>query len=175
MTKVKLLSKSEYAKAKGWHHSYITKLSKKGMLVEVDGKIDVLATDKRLREAQDPARDHVRKQIKGNGKVKAKRKNKRQDQSPGELSYHQARTERERIKAKREQAEYDLFIGKLVDSEEVRISAFNRGRILRDNILNVPERIAPILAAETDPRKVHQILFKELRSALEEESNANKC
>lgn len=172
--KAKPISKSEYAKARGWNRSYITKLSKKGLLVEVDGKINVGATDKRIKEAQDPAREPFRKEVKGNGKVKATRKNTGPNQEAGDLSYNQARTERERIKAKREKIEYDLLIGKMVDSEEVRIAAFNRGRALRDAIFNIPDRISPILAAETDPRKVHQILFKELRVALEEQSNV-KC
>ncbi len=174
MKKVKLLSKSEYARLKGWHHTYITKLSKKGLLIEVDGKIDVAATDKRIKEAQDPAREPFRKEVKGKRKGKGKAVTTGTDKDTQELSYHQARTERERIKAKREKVEYDLIIGKVVDSEEVRISAFNRARILRDAMFNIPDRIASILAAEVNPRKVHQILFKEIRTALEEQSNA-KC
>ena len=180
MKKVKLLSKSEYAKVRGCHHTYITKLSKKGLLVEVDGKIDTEATDKRIKEAQDPAREPFKKEVKGKGKGKGKAKatTSKKDTQTGkdtqDLSYAQARTERERIKAKKEKVEYDLLIGKLVDSEEVRISAFNRARILRDAMFNIPDRISTILAAESNPRKVHQILFKEIRIALEGQSNA-KC
>lgn len=172
--KIKLLSKAEYAKYKGWGKPYITKLHQKGLIVEVDGKIDIAATDKRISEAQDPARDPFRKQVKGSSKAVTAKKPVKASKDTSDLSYHDARTLRERIKAKKEQVEYDLLIGKLVDSEDVKIAAFNRGRALRDSILNIPDRISPILAAETDTRKVHQILFKELRTALEGQSNV-KC
>ena len=176
--KIKMATKSEYAKSKGWDPSYVTKLSKKGLLVEVDGKINTVATDKRIKEAQDPAREPFRKEVKGKVKTKTKATTSKKDTKTGkdtqDLSYAQARTERERIKAKKEKVEYDLLIGKLVDSEEVRISAFNRARILRDAMFNIPDRISTILAAESNPRKVHQILLKEIRIALEGQSNA-KC
>ena len=172
--KIKMATKSEYAKSKDWDPSYVTKLSKKGLLVEVDGKIDTDATDKRIKDAGDPARTPFKKQNKGKGRAMSTKKAAGLTQDTKDLSYNQARTERERIKAKREKVEYDTLIGKVVDSEEVRISAFSRARTLRDAMFNIPDRLASILAAETNPRKVHQILFKEIRTVLEEQSNA-KC
>src|SRR3972149_9208724 len=121
--KIKMATKSEYAKSKGWDPSYVTKLSRKGLLVEVDGKINTVATDKRIKEAQDPARDRFRKEIKGNGRVKTTKKDIEPNEGAGDLSYNQARTERERIKAKKEKIENDTLIGKLLDSEGVELSA----------------------------------------------------
>lgn len=56
--------------------------------------------------------------------------------------------------------------GQLVDAEEVRRQGFELSRTCRDQILGVPSRLAPELAAETDPFKVHQVLERELAEAL---------
>ena len=59
-------------------------------------------------------------------------------------------------------------LSKLVDADEMKAVAFNKARVVRDGLLNIPDRIAAVLAAETDPRKVHQILTAEIRTVLEE-------
>ena len=41
------------------------------------------------------------------------------------------------------------------------------GRQVRDGILNVVDRVADILAAESDPRRVRKLLEGELLQALE--------
>ena len=50
----------------------------------------------------------------------------------------------------------------------MRIAAFRRARIVRDGMLNLPDRVAAVLAAETDVAKVHEVLSKEIRLILEE-------
>lgn len=55
----------------------------------------------------------------------------------------------------------------LVPAKDVREAAFEKARLLRDQLLNIPNRIAPILAAERDSKKSHTILDKELRQCLE--------
>lgn len=56
--------------------------------------------------------------------------------------------------------------GQLVDAEEVRRHGFELSRTCRDQILGIPARLAPELAAETDPFKIHQALERELAEAL---------
>lgn len=83
------------------------------------------------------------------------------------LSFHEARTVKERFLAALRKLEYEEKSGKLVDAESVKIAAFNKARALRDTLLNIPDRIAPILAAEANETKINEILTKEIRSALE--------
>lgn len=45
------------------------------------------------------------------------------------------------------------------------------GRIIRDGILNVPDRVSALLATINDASQIHEILTKELRLVLEELSN----
>jgi transcriptional regulator with XRE-family HTH domain len=57
--------------------------------------------------------------------------------------------------------------GRLVDAETARRDAFDCARAVRDAVLNIPDRVAAELAAETDPDRVHARLDDELRKALE--------
>jgi phage terminase Nu1 subunit (DNA packaging protein) len=57
--------------------------------------------------------------------------------------------------------------GRLVPAETARREAFDCARAVRDAVLNVPDRVAAELAAETDPDRVHARLDDELRKALE--------
>jgi len=86
--------------------------------------------------------------------------NKHQEQ------YEKARAKREEYKAKREKLEYERLKGTLVNGEQVNREAFNQGRQIRDAMLNIPDRIASMIAAEPDQDVVHEILTKEIREAL---------
>lgn len=54
----------------------------------------------------------------------------------------------------------------LVEIEEVNQQLADFGVMLRQNIMDVPDRLAPILANTTDKVKVRDILYKELESVL---------
>lgn len=54
----------------------------------------------------------------------------------------------------------------LVNAREVELEAFARARQLRDALMAIPDRVTPILAAETDEHTVRQILDTELRTVL---------
>ena len=58
--------------------------------------------------------------------------------------------------------------GGLVPVADVQKIAFATGRRVRDAILNIPNRLAPVLAAELDAGKVYDTLMFELRQALED-------
>lgn len=83
------------------------------------------------------------------------------------LNFHEARTLKERYHAALLKIELDEKTGRLVDSEKVKISAFNLARQVRDALLNIPDRIGPIVAAERDQLKVAELLTTEIRTALE--------
>lgn len=56
--------------------------------------------------------------------------------------------------------------GSRVAIEEVKREAANLARSIRDNVLGIPDRIAPQLAATMDVREVHRMLSDELKIAL---------
>lgn len=57
--------------------------------------------------------------------------------------------------------------GSLVDAEGVAKGAFEQGRKIRDSIMNLPDRLSPLLVAEDDTNKIHKMLSEEIRSILE--------
>jgi hypothetical protein len=44
---------------------------------------------------------------------------------------------------------------------------FQTGRRIREGLLNLPDRLSDILAAERDQAKIHAIISKEIRQILE--------
>jgi hypothetical protein len=86
----------------------------------------------------------------------------------GNRTYSEARTETARYKAALLKLDLEVRQGRMVDAEQVKTAAFNRGRAVRDALLNVPDRLASILAAEHDAKKIESILRTEITAALEE-------
>lgn len=70
------------------------------------------------------------------------------------------------IATRNEELDLQLRQGKLVEVEKVRAEWFRLVREARDRILIVPDRCAGELAAETDQKRVHAFLDRELRQAL---------
>ena len=68
------------------------------------------------------------------------------------LEYSKARAVRESYLARLAKIDFEERTEKLVSADEVRVAAFNRFRQFRDGMLNIPDRLAAVLAAETDPR-----------------------
>jgi hypothetical protein len=86
----------------------------------------------------------------------------------GDMTYIQAKTFSEHLKGLLSHLKYQESIGVLVDAVQVRHQAFEMARRTRDALLAIAERVAPVLAAETDPAKIHEVLVREVRQACEE-------
>lgn len=56
--------------------------------------------------------------------------------------------------------------GELVPVAEVRKEAFSLARGVRDGLMGIPDRVAPMLAATQDAAQVHRLLSEEIRVAL---------
>ena len=91
----------------------------------------------------------------------------------GSLDYFRARAIRESYLARLAKIEFEERTAKLVSRDEVQVAAFTNGRTVRDNLLNIPDRLAATLAAETDADRVHHLLSAEIRKALEELADAH--
>lgn len=80
--------------------------------------------------------------------------------------YQLARATREATQARLLQIELELAQGRYVSRADVEREAQIAARTLQTAILNVPARVEAECAALTDPRKVHDLLMRELRLAL---------
>ena len=83
-------------------------------------------------------------------------------------SYAQSRAIREAYLVRLAKIEYEERLGKLISRDEVQVAAFNKFRMFRDGMLNIPDRVAAVLAAESDTHQVHEMLAVEIRKALNE-------
>jgi hypothetical protein len=89
------------------------------------------------------------------------------------LEYSKARAVRENYLARLARMDFEERTKKLVSRDAVQVAAFNRYRRYRDGMLNIPDRLAAVLAAEADPRRVHELMSMEIRKALTDFSDAN--
>jgi hypothetical protein len=91
----------------------------------------------------------------------------------GASQYNKARAVREHYQARLAKLEFEEKTGKLIPADEVKVTAFNLFRRYRDHMLNIPDRLAAILAAEAEAAKCYEILASEIRKALNEFADAN--
>jgi hypothetical protein len=87
-------------------------------------------------------------------------------------SYAASRAAREAYLARLAKLDFEQRSGKLVDADEVRAQIFGLGRRLRDALLGLPDRLAPLLVGQADQAVVHRLLTQELMTSLAELSAA---
>ncbi len=81
-------------------------------------------------------------------------------------SYHESRAKREAANAELARIELLEKLGLLVPAQDVAKAAAATARVVREAMLVIPDRVSSLLAAETDPSRIHSLLTNELRLAL---------
>lgn len=79
-----------------------------------------------------------------------------------------SRAAREAFRAKREEIELAIKTGELIPRSMMIAEAFECARRARNQLLSIPARLAPILAAMSDPLEVSAALEEELDRVCEE-------
>lgn len=90
-----------------------------------------------------------------------------QNQAAAVPSFAQSRAVREAYAARLTKLEFDQRSSKLVDKNELKLRLAKLHMAVRDSLRTIPDRVAPILAAESDQVKIHAMLLKEIGQALE--------
>jgi hypothetical protein len=152
-----LISQTEWARRQGFSKQYVGKLIGQGKIKLVDGMIDEKSANKVLQNQRDP-----------NLPIRRNGSNSYESQSDMHDLLVKTKLKNEIERGKLLEAKVKTKIGQLVSLEDVKKVAFARGRIIRDSMLNIPDRISSLLATENDASKIHEILTKEIREALEE-------
>ena len=62
--------------------------------------------------------------------------------------------------------EYEKRMGELLEAEEVKQAIIKNVSITRETLLNIPDRVAPVLLSQTDLHTVTEILRTEIHNAL---------
>jgi len=160
-----LVSQSEFARRNGWSRQYVSKLVHQGRITLENGKVNETAAQQALKADGEPSTVLRLTTPEKPTQPPVTAPAPTEGRSP--VDYLTARTMREAYRAKMARMEYEQKQGKLTDAGQVREEAFQAGRIVRDAILGLPDRLADILAAETDPGNVQRLLRDELEIALE--------
>jgi hypothetical protein len=163
------MTKTEYAKHRGVSKPYITKLAKNGVLVLRGGKVDVRASDTVL---DDKPVDDVDPPPAQASPVGPPPRPAAESLGQAGASFGQARTIEMVFRAKLRRLEFETKQGRLIEAEAVRKTIAEAVRSLRSGILGLPDRLATVLAAESDSKKVHVTLKTELSRELEALANA---
>lgn len=164
-----LLSLRAYAKHRGVRLSAVQKAIKSGRIQTTpDGRIDSEQADADWEARTRPGQGRVARRATAAVVGETPRA-----EAAGGLDYFKARAIRESYLARLAKIEFEEKTAKLVSRDEVQVAAFTLARTVRDNLLNLPDRLAALLASESDAHRVHQILTEEIRKALDELAGAN--
>lgn len=136
-----------------------------------------LVDPEKADSALDENLSHVNQKTKTNPKnktPKSKPKSKTRKIKPltdlekKEMTLAECQRLHERYKAALKELEFNQKSGELLPADEVKAVAFEIGRSIRDQIMNIPPRLGPILAGESDPNRITKLLNDEFRKALEQ-------
>ena len=169
------LSIAAYARHRGVSHVAVLKAIKSGRIEkETDGTIDAAKADaawsRNTNKAQQrPPRSEPPVTIQASAPAETHLSPPIVNSGP---SYAQSRAVKEAYHARLAKLSYEEKSGSLIKIDAVKVSWFNILRVMRDRVLNLPDRLAPVLAAETDPKKVRDLLEEDLRLILNDAANA---
>jgi hypothetical protein len=167
---VELVTMAEYARRRGCTEGAVRRAVKSQRITLIDGRLDPVAADvqwarnTRVRAGSRPAdADHLR--LPGASTQAGSASERDADREDPDAYWV--------VKARRERAEADIaelklaeLRGELVRAADVKASHARRLSALRDSILQLPARLAPVLAAEADAARCHDTLQAELHAVL---------
>lgn len=165
-----LITRAEYAIRKGVAARTIGKYCQRGVIPLHGDRIDPAEADARLEIfLVDPIGSGRPDELadvtdEGTSQRKAKKNNN---------SYTEARTQEKNLKIELLELDVALKKGEMVLTKDVEIAAFSLAREIRDRMLNIPDRVAAIIAAESDEIVVRDILTKHIEGELQAVSDNN--
>ena len=147
----------EYARHRNTGHSTVQRAIESGRISTLaNGQIDSEVADREWTE-----------NTEGRPKGTTRRRETADDRDAVVASgYAKSRAIREYYEAKMAEIAYKEKLGSLIATDEVKIATFNQFRQFRDGILNIADRVAAMVAAESDAAKCYKILADEFRKAL---------
>lgn len=163
------VTKSEYAKLRGCAPSAVTRAIKEGRIttIQVDGRelIEVAVADIQWQANTRARVDSSSAAAVASLPVPPQIIVANEVGQPT-TSYEEARRRRETAEANLAEMKQAEMQGTLIRADAVRSAWAAKITGARDALLQIPSRIAPVLAAETDLVRVTALLEAELRQAL---------
>lgn len=158
----------QYAQSRGLSYQTLARWAQRGRLTTLkrDGKAYVIpdpqALDREIASIKSP--DRGGKAPSTNVDEQLRRQQADERAVP---SFARSRAIREAFSAKLSELEFKQRSGKLVEKSELKMRLAKLHMNVRDALRTIPDRVAPIVAAETDQAKIHAMLLAEIGQALE--------
>lgn len=169
---MELMGIREYARHRGVSQAAVSKAIDSGRIAEA---VQFIGKDKKKKRINVVKADQLwaENTILNNKNADHAYEGTPQTANNAKASTSTARSVKEVYSAKMEQLKYEKMVGSLVDADEVKKAARDMGLAVRDALQYLPDKLGPVLAAETDIEKVNDLLSEEIRSALDAMSRGN--
>ena len=158
----------EYAESRGKSYQTLARWAQAGRLTQIkrEGKAYVIpdpqALDREIASVKAPDRGGASPGTQVDESLRRQQADER-----AVPSFARSRAIREAFAAKLSELEFKQRSGKLVDKAELKMRLAKVHMGVRDALRTIPDRVAPIVAAETDQAAIHALLLKEIGQALE--------
>lgn len=160
---VTLITQAEYARRRGVDPTSVRDAIRAGRITLIDGKIDPDVADvqwarnsrARVRTGQEPPQRNPSAPAADDDLT-----------APRLLTYEEARRRRELAEAQKAELQLAELQGDLIRTADVRAAYAKRAAGLREALLQIPARLAAVVAAEADQAKCHDLLQAELHQVL---------
>lgn len=149
------MSQAKYAVHRGVKPSTVSQYKTEGkLMMTADGLVDVVQSDKLLAVLMDS---------RGGDRTSTPTK-----AAPESKRMQELKVEGEELKVARQRIAVDRAAGLLVEKRVVLDTAFTLARDAQEAMLSIPDRLSSLVAAESDPGIVYDLLSKELRDVCNE-------
>ncbi|WAR46956.1 hypothetical protein [Methylomonas rapida] len=161
-----LLTQADYARQRGVSKVAVHKAIKSGRISLIDGKIDPEVADIQWERNT----DKVKQAAANSGRMRDAENNQiatlLAQSSPVVEDYMHWKTRRERAEAIRSEQDQEREAGNLIYRDQAERGAKTVARLLRDQLLSVPSRLAAELSAITETTIIEQKIRDEIRTVL---------
>jgi hypothetical protein len=162
------MTQAEYAAHRGVSAVAVHKAVKAGRISLIEGKIDPAVADIQWAQNTRPRADRAPQiaPVQDDRPAVALPILASPVASDDNDDYWVSRAKRERAEAAIAEMKRAELEGKLIRTEVIRAAWARKISSSRDALLQIPHRLAPVLAAESDLERIGQLLDEELRQAL---------
>ncbi len=150
---------AEYARRRGCTEGAVRRAVRDGRIALIDNKVDPVAADAQWAR-------NTRPRAGSQPAEAAAPTAPERDGDDGAGDYWKSKARREKAEAELAELKLAEQQGQLVRAEAVRAAHAKRLAGLREALLQVPARLAAVLAAETDQAKCHDAMQRELHAVL---------
>lgn len=164
------MNQTQFAQHKGWTKGYVSQLKKSGRMVfNLDGSVDIEATEIRIAETADPNRDDVVKrhaETRGAAMVvPSAPAPAKKTKEAGQVTFSDGRAKEQHYKALDAELEYGIKIGKYLSKDEMASAVEDLVTTFKQAMENLPHLVAPVLVGK-DLAFVRSTLKQEVHDAL---------